>query len=161
MSKSISVIIPNYNGRHLLEIILPELIHSIERINIPSEIIVADDASSDDSVSYLKLNYPHIIITENSINAGFPVTANKGASIAKNDLLFFLNNDVKLTENYFSDLLKYFDKEDTFGVNGRVVGWNDNNIQDAAKLPYFQGAKLKTSRNYYYADFPQKEEFTF
>lgn len=161
MPQSISVIIPNYNGRHLLETILPTLYGALRKINLSYEIIVADDASTDDSLTYLQMHYPEIIITQNLSNAGFSVTVNKGAGVARNQLLFFLNNDVKLTDDYFVSLIKYFDKEDTFGVNGRVIGWEDNTIQDAAKLPYFQGAKLKTSRNYYYRESSTKEAFTF
>ena len=161
MAKSISVIIPNYNGRYLLDVILPPLYVALGKTALPYEIIISDDASTDDSIVYIRKNYPDIIITENHKNAGFSVTANKGARTAQYDLLLLLNNDVKLTEEYFLSMLCYFDKEDTFGVNGKVIGWEDDKIQDAAKLPYFQGGKLKTSRNYYYRENTPEEVFTF
>ena len=161
MNKSISVIIPNFNGKYLLDIILPTVYVALAKVNISSEIIIVDDASSDDSVIFIEKNYPKIKIIQNHWNVGFSVSVNKGAAAAQYDLLFFLNNDVKLTEDYFISMLPYFDKKDAFGVNGRVIGWEDDKIQDAAKLPYFQGGKLKTSRNYYYKERPSPEVFTF
>jgi GT2 family glycosyltransferase len=161
VSRSISVIIPNYNGRLLLEEILPPLYSALRNAATDYEVIVSDDASTDESVIFLKTYYPEIIITENETNSGFSITVNKGAVVARKDLLFFLNNDVKLTDDYFKNMLHYFDKEDVFGVNGRVIGWNDDTIQDAAKLPYFQGAKLKTSRNYYYKGETPSDVYTF
>ncbi len=161
MEKSISVIIPNFNGRHLLEMILPTVYVSLNKVNIPYEIIIVDDASTDDSKMFIKKNYSDIMLIENNLNQGFSVSVNKGAAAARYSLLFFLNNDVKLTENYFIPLLHFFDQENTFGVNGRVIGWEDDRIQDAAKRPYFQGGKLKTSRNYYYKNKINADVYTF
>jgi GT2 family glycosyltransferase len=58
-----------------------------------------------------------------------------------------------LTPFYFAHLLeKYFDKKDTFGVMGRIIGWDDEVVQDGAKYPVFQGSKIKTATNYLLAD---------
>jgi glycosyltransferase involved in cell wall biosynthesis len=67
MSKSISVIIPNYNGRGLLQKNLPLLIKALHRENISYEIIVPDDASKDDSVAILKEKHPEVLINRKRI----------------------------------------------------------------------------------------------
>ncbi|MEQ8426162.1 MAG: glycosyltransferase, partial [Cyclobacteriaceae bacterium] len=115
---------------------------------LPFEIIVVDDCSTDDSVGYLQKNFPEIQILSNEINKGFSCTINKGIFKAKYDLVLLLNSDIILTKGYFDHQFKYFTQKDTFGVMGRVVGWNDEKIQDAARLPEFHGLKIKTSGNY-------------
>ena len=144
----ISVVIPNYNGRSLLPEIVPTVITALARVDIASEIIVADDCSTDDSVDWVKKNFPGIILLKNEINSGFSVTANKGIYSARHEWVLLLNSDVKLEADYFIHLLKYTSTADIFGVMGRIVGWNDEQIQDGAKYPFFHGVKIKTSGNY-------------
>ena len=60
--KSISVIIPNYNGKHLLESYLPSVINALDFEKVDFEIIIIDDCSKDDSVNFLTINYPKIIL---------------------------------------------------------------------------------------------------
>lgn len=152
MVAGISVIIPNYNGMGLFPHTLPTVFEALENIKLPYEVIVADDCSTDNSVEWLKENYPSIKIVLNKINSGFSVTCNHGVAAAVYDKILLLNSDVKLTPFYFHNQLKYFDDEKTFGVMGRIIGWEDDIIQDGAKYPYFQGAKIKTSGNYILKD---------
>jgi GT2 family glycosyltransferase len=147
-NKGISVIIPNYNGLRLLPKILPPLFDALIFAGLPYEVIVSDDSSSDDSVSFLQKEFPQVKLIVNKVNKGFSPTANKGIFAAKFDYVLLLNSDVILTENYFIPLLRYFDREDTFGVMGRTIGWDDNIVQESAKFPSFHGAKIKTAVNY-------------
>ena len=144
----ISVVIPNYNGRYLLAEIIPPLIKALENAALPYEIIVSDDKSTDDSVSFLQTVFPQIIVIANEINKGFAPTINKGIFTSRYSHLLLLNSDVKLTPDYFAGLLRYFVKEDTFGVMGRMIGWDNDMIQDGGKYPSFHGLKVKTSGNY-------------
>lgn len=148
-NKGISVVIPNYNGRQLLEHIVPPLLIALRNTALAFEVIISDDASQDDSVLLLQTHYPSFKLICNKQNMGFSPTINKGIFASKYDYVLLLNSDVKLSPDYFKPLLRYFDREDTFGVMGRIVGWEDEVIQDAAKYPAFHGAKIKTSGNYY------------
>ena len=150
--KSISVVIPNFNGRHLLQKNLPSIYEALKRTNSSFEIIVVDDASTDDSVLFLKENYNDVIVISSEINKGFSPTINKGIRIAKNDLVLLLNSDVFLLPDYFTDLFKYFDREDTFGVSGRFIGMNDEKIQEAAKYPFLSVSKKIQPYNFYVKD---------
>lgn len=156
--KSISVVIPNYNGRKLLTLILPALYRALEKSSIDHEVIIADDASTDDSIAFIEKNYPRIRLLINTQNQGFSPTINKGIFLATKELVLLLNSDVKLMPDYFEPLFRYFDKADTFGVMGRIIGWDDDRVQDAAKYPSFHGAKIKTSGNYYAKD-PNKNDW--
>ena len=146
--KGISVVIPNYNGRELLPLILPPLFDALKSAALPYEVIVSDDSSKDDSVQYLHAHFPEIRVLEANENRGFSPAINKGIFAAQYDLVFLLNSDVKLTGNYFEKQLTYFDDKDTFGVMGRIIGWDDDKIQDGGKYPSFHGVKIKTSGNY-------------
>ena len=66
---SISIVIPNYNGRDLLEKNIPSLLAALN--NFDFEIIVVDDCSSDDSVQFLKDTYPNVIVIKSNKNQGF------------------------------------------------------------------------------------------
>jgi GT2 family glycosyltransferase len=149
MNKGISVIIPNYNGRNLLQQILPPLFVALNNSMLPYEVIVSDDCSTDDSLSFLHTAYPSVLRIANPVNRGFSPAINAGIFRAQYDYVLLLNSDVKLSEHYFASLLRYFDKPDTFGVMGRIIGWEDDVIQDGGKYPSFHGAKIKTTGNYF------------
>ncbi|MEX1202116.1 MAG: glycosyltransferase family 2 protein [Ferruginibacter sp.] len=153
----ISVIIPNYNGKHLLKQVLPAIFIALQNAGLPNELIISDDASIDDSIFFLQSHYPQVKLICNKENRGFSPTINKGIFVAQYDYVLLLNSDVKLSPDYFQPLLRYFEREDTFGVMGRIVGWQNEIIQDAAKYPSFHGAKLKTSGNYYFTQATEKD----
>jgi len=145
---NISVVIPNYNGVHLFPYTLPALFDALQHSGKQFEIIIVDDCSTDDSVTYLKDNFSKTSVLSNERNSGFSKTINKGIFTARHELVLLLNSDVKLSPNYFKDQFRYFDLPDTFGVMGKIIGWEDDFIQDGAKYPKFDGFKLKTAFNY-------------
>ncbi len=145
---SISVVIPNYNGKHLLESNLPSIYSALKYARLNFEIIIVDDASSDDSIVFVKQNYPDITLLINEANKGFSPTINKGIFLAKNDLVLALNSDVELTPDYFIEQLKYFESPDTFGVMGHIIDHNSSEIQDSGKFPSFSFKGIKTTYNY-------------
>lgn len=103
MVQKISVIIPNYNGREILEKNLPNVVK-----NCPNcEIIVVDDGSSDDSVRFLK-KFKGIKLITQLKNMGFAATVNNGVKNAKGDLVLLLNSDVSPTAGFLEPLAKHF-----------------------------------------------------
>lgn len=148
MVKGLSIVIPNYNGLSLFPHTLPTIYHAVSSLSCPYEIIVVDDCSTDGSISFLQQYHPSIKILSNETNLGFSRTVNKGVGQAQFELVLLLNSDVQLTPGYIEPQLKYFDLPNTFGVMGRIIGWDDEIIQDGAKYPYFHGVKIKTSGNY-------------
>jgi len=144
----ISVVIPSYNGRNLLGEVLDALYKALLATKIPFEVIICDDKSTDDSVAFIRQHYPQVKLILNEKNSGFSPTINRGIRQAQYELVFLLNSDVKIFENYFESQFKYFENEDTFGVMGRILNWNDDGIQDGAKFPTFHGVKIKTTGNY-------------
>jgi GT2 family glycosyltransferase len=128
MNRSVSVILPNYNGRHLLEKNLPSLYEALG--DIEYEVIVVDDCSPDDSVAFLQQNYPQIKIIQSEVNSGFSATCNRGIKAADRELLCIVNTDVTFTPDYFTTLLPEFTETGLFAVKGDIVNY-ENKIEDA------------------------------
>lgn len=148
MQNGISVVIPNYNGVQLFPHTLPTVFEALSSLQMPYEVLVVDDCSPDGSVDFLQKEFPDVRVISNEKNSGFVVTANRAVRNAHYNIVLLLNSDVQLTPCYFESQLKYFDRNDTFGVMGRIIGWDDTIIQDGAKYPSFHGVKIKTSGNY-------------
>jgi GT2 family glycosyltransferase len=146
--QGISLVIPNFNGEQLLPQILPPAILALSATGTPYEIIVADDASTDQSVALLHRDFPQVRIIQLSTNGGFSKTANAGIRDAQFDWVLLLNSDVKLTPTYFEFILPYSQQSTVFSVSGRIIGWDTDQIQDGGKYPVFQGAKIKTSYDF-------------
>ena len=104
MAQKISVVIPNYNGRQILEKNLPNVIKNCQ----DCQIVVVDDGSTDDSVAYLKKT-KGIKLIENPKNRGFAAAVNSGVTSATGDLILLLNSDVSPTKGFLEPLVKHFE----------------------------------------------------
>ncbi|MDB5141351.1 MAG: glycosyltransferase family 2 protein [Mucilaginibacter sp.] len=149
IKKSVSVIIPNYNGRQLLKEYLPYAVEAIKNAGTAYEIIIVDDCSTDNSMEMIRTDFPWARLIMNPQNRGFSHTCNQGIEAAQYELILLLNSDVKLSPDYFEHQWKYFSQPDTFGVMGRIIDMEGDHIQDAARMPKFNGLKLKTGYFYY------------
>jgi GT2 family glycosyltransferase len=148
MMNGISIVIPNYNGASLLPQILPAAIKALSNTNLLAEIIVADDASTDESINILQDTFANVKIVTSLKNRGFSATANMGIAAAKFNWVLLLNSDVKLESSYFEPLLKYTTQSNVFGVMGRIINWENDEQQDGAKYAKWQGGKIKVANNY-------------
>jgi len=103
---NIAVVILNWNGRTHLETYLPSVVKfsSIEGC----EIIVADNGSTDDSMSFMSDNYPEIRIIQLDRNYGFAGGYNKALEQVDAEIFCLLNSDVRVTEGWIDPVLKLF-----------------------------------------------------
>jgi GT2 family glycosyltransferase len=121
---SISIIIPNYNGKSLLQTNLAQLCTLVETEDggkTIKEIIIVDDASTDDSVAYVhefvkKEDKPYIQVLQNKKNYGFSSTVNKGVAKASGDLVLLLNTDVLPDKGFLTPLIDHFHDPQIFAV---------------------------------------------
>ena len=111
--KKIAVVILNWNGKKFLEELLPTLIQ-----HTPSEvdIVVGDNASSDNSVEFLKQSYPQIQIIQNDKNYGFAEGYNKVLDKVYADYFVLLNSDVEVTDNWISPIINMMDADDNIAI---------------------------------------------
>lgn len=110
---NISVVIPNYNGRDLLEKHMSRVVSALEKND---EIIVVDDASTDDSMTYLSNNYPRVKIVKSIENKRYAETCNRGIEQAENEFILLLNNDVSPDKDVKTHLLPHFKNTEVFAV---------------------------------------------
>ena len=89
-----SVCIANYNGMAIIESCLDSVLN--QKTTFPFEIIVHDDASSDNSAEFIKHSYPEARLIQSSENVGFCLSNNRMAARAKGRYLLLLNNDTEL-----------------------------------------------------------------
>jgi GT2 family glycosyltransferase len=109
----VTVVIPNYNGRLLLEKNLPSVIAMMRE---GDECVVVDDCSTDDSVSFLSSSYPSVRIVRHEKNKRFAMSCNDGVAAAQNDLVLLLNSDVQPTQDLLTHLVPWFEKPEIFSV---------------------------------------------
>lgn len=102
-----AVVIINWNGKKLLEQFLPSVItYSNE-----ATIYVSDNASTDDSINFIKTNFPTVQIIQNTENAGFAKGYNDALKHIDAELFCLLNNDVEVTKNWLSPVISTFQSE--------------------------------------------------
>ena len=107
-----SIVIPNWKGKNLLEKNLPAVLATQ-----PDELIVVDDASPDDSVSFLEKNYPQIKIVKHKKNLGFAQAVNSGVAAAKGEIVALLNLDVVPEKEALRAILPNFEDKEVFAVS--------------------------------------------
>jgi len=116
--EKVSIIIPNFNGKELLKENLPSLLKATCDNN---EIIVVDDGSTDGSAEFIRSSYPDIKLLRLEKNQGFGTACNHGIKESKNRLIYLLNNDIRVGQNFLQPLLTHFQKDDIFAVRSREV----------------------------------------
>ena len=120
----ISIIIVNYNGKDLLEKILP----SINKAK-NCQIIVLDNASTDGSKDFLRKKYKKITVIENKSNLGYS-GINNAVKYCKGKYILFLNNDIILDKNCINEMLKVIEKDDKIAmIAPRLVNYYDKNLK--------------------------------
>lgn len=112
MNFTVSIVIPNWNGVYLMEKHLANVIKAAPG----SEIIVADDMSSDGSIEYLTSNYPRVKIVKRSKREGFAANVDSGVEAAHGDVVILLNTDVEPESGFLAPILKHFEDPSVFAV---------------------------------------------
>jgi len=108
-----AVVILNWNGQKLLEQFLPSV------INFSSEeatIYVADNASTDNSIRFIKEQYPSVKIIENTINGGYAKGYNDALQYVEEDIYCLLNSDIEVTENWLAPVIEVFKEEENTAI---------------------------------------------
>ncbi len=115
----VSIIIPNYNGRELLEKNLGSVIDAFKNKNNKiCEVIIVDNGSKDSSIEYINSNFkPYVKLIKHTKNRGFSTAVNTGARASKGEILCLLNNDVIPEVNFLEKALDLFEDKDVFSVS--------------------------------------------
>ncbi len=178
----VTILIPTWNGLSLLERFLPSVVDAAEQYLAESdarvELLIVDDASTDNSLAWLLANgfveiateasplplrmaaavEPSRLLRQNSKlilhvvrnrkNLGFGESCNRGFQLASHELVFLLNNDVEVERDAIRPLAVHFDNREVFGVHCRVYDLQSGVECGTGKIGSFARGFLRIHRGY-------------
>ncbi len=130
-----SVVIPSYNGRRLLEVCLASIARCLPE-GIAVEVIVTDDASTDDTAAWVATEHPTVRLIRLATNLGFVGAANAGVAAARGEVIQLLNNDTEVTPGWIEAGLAPFDDPRVGSVAPLVLVRSDPSRVDSAGDSY-------------------------
>jgi N-acetylglucosaminyl-diphospho-decaprenol L-rhamnosyltransferase len=160
----LSVVILNWNVRELLE----RCLASIRSDRYTIEIIVVDNASTDDGVAMVQNKYPHVKLIANATNRGFTGGNNQGIAAATGRYVLVLNPDTEIVGDALDCLIDYMEAESQAGAVGPMLLNPDRSIQPSRRrfptvlVGFFESTWLQgvlprsVLRRYYMDDVPAK-----
>lgn len=159
----LSVIILNYNTKELLE----DCLNSVRRhmLEIPMEVIVSDNSSTDGSSTMVRKKFPWVKYVEGP-NEGFSKGNNRAKPLVRGNMVLFLNPDTLVHKNVFFRTTKYLkEHKDVGAITCKLVlpnGKMDKDVRRRFPTPWisFQRLVLGINKNYWYEDFPEDETHT-
>ena len=128
MTKDLGIVICNFNKVDYLKGCL-ETLYKSNFENLSYDVIVVDNASTDESVKFVKDNYKEVILLENEINTGGSGGFDRGIRYAQEKeykYVALLDNDILLEENTIINLLKYIKSNPNVGIVGSKICTMDN-----------------------------------
>ena len=126
----LTVVLTNYNGRALLECVLPSLQAQTFR---PFDTVVVDDCSSDDSVAYLREHWPEVSVIELPHNRGVTAAMNVALDASGSELVGLFNNDTELAPDCLSELVAELDRSPRLGsVTPKMLDFARREVIDGA-----------------------------
>lgn len=129
----VSIIIPVYNQYKYTERCLYSILKTVK--DIPYEIIIADDCSTDKTKTIQKY-IKNIRVVKTKTNSGFLLNCNNAAKEANGEYIWLLNNDTEIFENTLSSLIETFNKKKDVGAVGSKLIYNNIVLQEAGGIVY-------------------------
>ena len=128
-----SVVIPNWNGRDLLEKYLPSVIEALAG-NPANEVVVVDNGSTDGSVEFVREHFPQVTVLALPRNLGFGGGSNAGFRAAKNEVVVLLNSDMRVAPDFLAPLLEGFRDPLVFAVSCQIFFTDPTKLREETGL---------------------------
>lgn len=136
----VAIVILNWNGKHWLEKFLPDVIqHSQQAV-----VYVADNASTDDSITFLEISFPSVKLIKLNENHGFAQGYNEALAHVEAEYYVLLNSDVEVTENWLQPMLTVMADPNIAGCQPKVLCQKERST-----FEYAGAAGGFIDRNYY------------
>ena len=136
---SVCLAILNYNGKKHLQHLLPTALAAGKNFSGTCAVIVLDNQSTDDDVAWIKCEFPAVQTVVAPKN-DFLFSYNWLAEKRTEDILVFLNNDLKLDRDFVAPLVRHFESPDVFSVSARSYDWNGAEVTSGpARLNFKNG----------------------
>lgn len=108
----VSIVIPNWNGAEKLKKNLPFVL----KVKGVDEVIVSDDASTDESVEIIEEEFPEVKLIKREKNNGFSSNVNTGVKASSGDLIFLVNSDVLPESDCVNTAVHHFKNPKVFSI---------------------------------------------
>lgn len=132
----VSVLIPVYCKVEYTLACIQSILNNLPKVSF--EILVLDDLSPDGSATVLqKIQNVRVIV--NPVNLGFLRSCNRGASYAKGEYIFFLNNDTQVEPGWLDELVDTFENFSDVGIVGSKLVYPDGTLQEAGGIVWSNG----------------------
>src|ERR1051326_5195548 len=118
--RSATLVVLNWDGKHLLAECLPSLIEAAKYAGEKYEILVVDNGSTDGSVAFIKDHFPEVQILALNRNYGFGGGNNRAAEEIRTDIVVFVNNDMLVERDFLKPLLEGLQESSVFAVTSQV-----------------------------------------
>jgi GT2 family glycosyltransferase len=128
-ASTVAIVILNYNGQSFLEQFLPSVVaHSLGY-----ELVVADNASTDNSVGWLKSQYPAVRLIELPTNTGYAGGYNRALAQVRADYYVLLNSDVEVTPNWVAPIIQLLDSRPQIAAcQPKILAYHQQNLFEYA-----------------------------
>lgn len=109
----ISVIVLNYNGKRFLKVLFDSLLKTTYS---NYEIIMIDNHSNDDSINFVRKNYPSVKVYDSGGNIGYSGGNNYGIEKANGEFVLLLNNDIEVTPGWLEPIIEEFESDENIAA---------------------------------------------
>lgn len=158
MQPKVSIIIVNWNGLDHLQKCLGSIVNQSFK---DFEIIFVDNGSKDESLNFVKSNFPQVHIIELEKNYGFAQANNIGINASKGEFIALVNNDTEAHQDWLKELVICIEKDKSIGlVNSKMLLFDKRDTLDNAGSDYsvagccFEKGRLEQDSESYSKDFP-------
>jgi GT2 family glycosyltransferase len=149
----LSIVVANWNGAAWLGRCLSSLQISARATPWTWELIVVDDASTDDSATIVERQFPRARLVRSWANRGFARSVNRGARVARGRVLVLANNDLSAQEGFVGALVRWFldppaaaerlnGGAPLFAVSARTMGWYDGRPNQLCMAAQWRGGRI-------------------
>lgn len=152
-AKPVSIIIPSWKGRALLQQHLPSVVaateHYRQKTGSSAEIIVVEDGGDDDTPEWLNQSYgTQVILKRRSVQGGFGAACNTGFEQARGPIVVLLNNDVTIATDALIHLTPHFDDHQLFAVTCRAMETDSEVVASGGRIGEFRKGFWRVYCNY-------------
>lgn len=130
MALQTAIVILNWNGKKYLEKFLPSV---IKHSHTNAKLFIADNASSDDSVSFIESHYPDIELLKLETNFGYAKGYNEALKLIEAKYYILLNSDIEVSENWIEPLIDYLEKNPNVAAcQPKIKSWHNKSAFEYA-----------------------------
>lgn len=145
----VAVLIPVYNNWLWTDRALRSL--RTAKTNVPFQVYVVDDKSTDNSLAFLEAKYPEVKVIRNKENLGFLRSCNRAmktiAVSGKFDFIFLLNNDAEVLDDFLNEPYSMMKEDEKIALVGSKLVYGDGSLQEAGGIVWQDGSGWNYGRN--------------